>query len=121
MGVDRPDSDAYGITVTFTPTWFKVFPSADLSMPIAYSTGFKGNSPLQGSINDGLGSYAAGLRLDYASKHQLELRYVGYFGEVEYGSTYAGQPAAQTPLTANGATATLRDRNQILLTFKTTF
>lgn len=121
MGVDRPDSDAYGITATFTPTWYKVFPSADLSMPIAYSTGFKGNSPLQGSINDGLGSYAAGLRLDYASKHQLELRYVGYFGQVEYGSTYAGQPAAQTPLTANGATATLRDRNQILLTFKTTF
>jgi hypothetical protein len=39
--------------VNFTPTWFQVFPGADLSMPLSYSRGMSGNSAVGSGGNKG--------------------------------------------------------------------
>lgn len=116
-GIDKPTTNAFALTVNMAPTWFSVFPSADLSLPMAFSAGIRGNAPTSGTMNKGQGSWSIGARIDYAQKYQFELRFVSYLGQAAYGPTYTGAPAA---LTTNGSTAGLRDRDQVLFTFKTT-
>jgi hypothetical protein len=50
-----------GIALAFTPTWFQSFPGVDLSLPVSYSRGLSGNSPLVFGGNQGLGNYSIGL------------------------------------------------------------
>src|SRR5690606_1517485 len=38
--------DAYGLAVSFVPSWDQVFAGVDLSLPMFYSAGVKGNSPV---------------------------------------------------------------------------
>lgn len=110
--IDRVTRDAVGIAINVTPTWYQVLPAANLSMPLSYSTGLRGNSAVAGGGNDGAGSWAAGLALDVANRHHFELKYVDYFGD--YVTDSNGAVSA-----ANGGTAMLKDRGAIFFTYKT--
>ncbi len=111
--VDRVTKDFVGIALKFTPKWFQVFPGADLSVPLAYSTGVSGNSAVLGGGNKKSGSWTAGMSLDLYSQYRFDLQYVDYFGPY--------QTDASGAVVAAAGNATTKDRGTVYLTFKTTF
>ncbi|MNE18660.1 hypothetical protein D3C80_1117080 [compost metagenome] len=111
--VDKPDKNATALGLNFTPTWFQVFPGADLSLPLSFSQGLHGNSVVTLGGNEGTGSYSVGVGLDYLSQYRFDLKYVDFFGDVDKGSNGAVS-------VANGTSAILKDRGLITFTFKTT-
>lgn len=119
-GLDKPTKNTFGINLAFTPGWFSVFPSADLFIPVSLSRGISGNAPVTGAINKGNGSYSIGARIEYQSQYTFELRYIGYTGKVEFMDIDNSSTTA-TALSTGGAPAVLRDRNQLVFTFKTAF
>jgi hypothetical protein len=107
-----------GMGASFTPTWYQVYPGVDLSLPIAYSRGLSGNAATVFGGNQGNGNYSVGLGFDIFQKHRVDLKYIGYFGEInDYGTNALGQRV----ITQNGFTTLLKDRDFISLTLKTTF
>lgn len=109
--VDAVTRDFLGLGINFTPTWFQVFPSVDVSMPLSWSGGISGNSAVLSGGNHGAGSYSIGVAADIQSKYNIALRYVGFYGD------YTGNAANVT----NGTNAVLSDRGHIMLTVKATF
>lgn len=117
--------DAWGLSMTFTPTWFQVFPSVDLNLPIHYDRGLKGNSPVPFGGNENSGTWSIGIGADYKAKYKFDLTYTDYFGDYTsapnpflglvpgIGSTQLGS--------TNGGNAILHDRGWLSFTFKTTF
>lgn len=114
-GVDKVTRDYFGAAATFTPTWFQVLPGVDVSAPLSYSVGLKGNAGVQAGGNKSAGNYAAGLSFDVRSKYRFDLKYVGFFGPLALDAT------SGAVTTFGGATALLKDRGFIAATFKTTF
>jgi len=110
--LDKPSRDFFGAALNFTPTWFQVWPSVDLMVPLSYSRGVRGNAAVLAGGNEGAGSYALGIAGDIRSKHRIDLKYTGYFGN--YSTSATGT-------TFNGANAGTSDRGWWSLTFKTTF
>jgi hypothetical protein len=112
--IDAVDKDAVSLAINFTPTWFQVLPTVNLLFPISYSRGLYGNSAvtLGGSKNGG--TYSFGPALDINERYRVDLKYTDFFGDY----TRAANGAANV---VNGATAALKDRGFISLTFKTTF
>jgi hypothetical protein len=119
--IDAVTKDTYGLAMSFTPGWFQVFPGADLSMPVSYSVGLKGNSPVLFGGNKDAGSYSVGLALDLYSKYRFDLKFVDYFGTLIADGTGAIPSAATATAGANGLTPLLKDRGAVYLTFKTAF
>jgi hypothetical protein len=112
--IDRVDKDAFGVDVTFTPTWFQVFPSVDLLAPITFGMGLSGNGATISGINQGAGYYSFGISADIMSRYRVDLAYYGYFGNYSTDSTGA-------VTVNNGDYALLKDRNTIALTLRATF
>lgn len=112
--VDAVSKDYFGLGLNFTPTWYQVFPSVDISLPLSWAGGLSGNSAVLTGGNKNAGSFGIGIAADYQSKYNLALRYVGFYGD--YSTTPTG--AMNVP---NGTYASLSDRGHVLLTFKTTF
>lgn len=113
-GVDKVTKDFFGLNLSFTPTWFQVFPGVDLSAPIAYTIGIHGNSAVGSGGNRDAGSYAVGVAADVYQKYRFDLKYVDFFGPVRTNSAGA--------ITSNGGlNALLSDRGFVSLTVKTTF
>ena len=116
--------DAWGLQISFSPTWYQVFPALDLSMPVAYSRGLKGNSPVPFGGNQGAGSWSIGLSADYQSKYTLALAYTDYYGPsraVPTPAAFAVPGIGPTVLGSSNGNGNLRDRGWLSLTFKTTF
>lgn len=111
--IDRASKDFFGISAGFTPTWYQVFPGADLSMPLSYSIGISGNSSVPTGGNKNAGAWSAGLSMDLFVKYRLDLKYVDYLGE--YTKNASGAVAV-----ANGSAALLKDRGAAFFTFKAT-
>jgi hypothetical protein len=107
----------YGLAVNFTPTWFQVMPGVDLSAPLSWSRGMKGNSALAFAGNEENGQYALGLAADAYQKYRFDIKYVDYFGATKNGNLN-GLPAT---ISQNGFSTLLKDRGHIVATFKTTF
>jgi hypothetical protein len=103
-----------GLALAFTPTWYQVMPSVDLSAPLTYSRGLSGNAATIFGGNEDNGSYSLGLGADIFQKYRIDLKYIGYFGRL---NTY-GTPNV---VSQNGFSTLLQDRDFISLTFKTTF
>lgn len=128
-GWDKHDGcstkDAWGLTLGVTPTWFQVMPGVDLSMPVNYSVGLKGNSPVLFGGNERAGTWSIGLAADYLAKYNFALTYNDYFGQYKaeanpfFGVPGIGPTSMNGSL--NGGTALLRDRGWLSFTFKTTF
>jgi len=112
--IDAATKGYVGLGLNFTATWFQVLPSVDLSMPLAWSGGLRGNSAVTSGGNKNAGSFSLGLAADVNSRHNIALRYVGFYGSY---STLANG-AMNLP---NGTNALLSDRGHVLLTYKTTF
>lgn len=110
-------TDYYGLAVNFTPTWFQVLPGIDLSAPLSWSRGMKGNSALAFAGNEENGQYALGLAADAYQKYRFDIKYVDYFGATRNGNI-GGQNAT---ISQNGFSTLLKDRGHIVATFKTTF
>ena len=103
-----------GAGFAFTPTWFQVWPGIDLSAPITYAVGLKGNAATVFGGNQGNGNYSVGLGVDVRQKYRFDLKYIDYLGH--YRSTNGTAVTSQ-----NGFTTLLKDRGFVSLTFKTTF
>jgi hypothetical protein len=106
--------DYVGVGFGFTPSWFQVFPSVDLSMPLTYAIGVHGNAPTVFGGNEGLGNYSVGLSADVQQKYRFDLKYIDYLGR--YRSENGVSVTSQ-----NGFTTFLKDRGFLSLTFRTTF
>jgi hypothetical protein len=112
--IDAVTEHSFGAALVFTPTWYQVFPGMDLSMPLSYSRGLSGNSATQGGIEKNSGSWSVALSLDVYQKYKFDLTYAGYFGDVV---TDISGGITQN----NGLQGLLKDRDNLMLTFKTTF
>jgi hypothetical protein len=113
-GIDKPSKEFVGIGLSATMSWLQVWPGIDLSIPLSYSNGLSGVSAVASGGAKDAGSYGIGLIADISQKHNLALRYSGYFGE--YTTNAAGAVTV-----FNSSTALLRDRGFVSLTYKTTF
>lgn len=102
-----------GLAAAFTPTWFQVLPGVDLSLPLTYAIGLKGNAAVSGG-NQGAGSFSIGIGADIYQKHRVDLKYIDYIGKYR-------TDAAGTVTTTNGSNAALSDRGFVSLTLKTSF
>lgn len=102
-----------GAGVSFTPTWYQVLAGVDLSAPLSYSQGVKGNAATVFGGNEDMGNYTVGLSADIVQKYRVDLKYVAFFGK------YRDNGTAVT--TQNGFTTLLKDRDFVSLTLKTTF
>ena len=110
--------NAWGLTVRFVPTWFQVFPGADLSMPLLYSVGLKGTSPVLFGGYEGGSSYSAGLALDVKASYSLTLAYYGAYARHHDDSVNG---LGQRQVGAIGGIGAQWDRGWVSFTFKTTF
>jgi hypothetical protein len=102
-----------GIALAFTPQWFQVYPGVDLSAPLTYAIGVKGNAPTTFAGNQGLGNYSIGIGADVLQKYRFDLKYIDFLGH------YRDNGTAVT--SQNGLNTFLVDRGFVSLTFKATF
>jgi hypothetical protein len=109
----RATRNAYTGAVGFTPTWFSVFPSVDVSMPTSFSVGLSGNSPVALGGNKNTGTYSIGVNALVDQVYSVTLQYAGDMGELRLS------PTAGT--VQNGLGSLLADRGTLYLIFKTTF
>jgi hypothetical protein len=112
--IDRVSKDAFGVDLSFIPTWFQVFPSVDLLAPLTFGVGLGGNASTVAGINEKAGYYSIGVAADIMSRYRVDLTYFGYFGD------YATDPTGAVTFN-NGDYALLKDRGTLALTFRTTF
>jgi hypothetical protein len=112
--IDKVTEHAFMVALNFNPTWYQVFPGMDLSMPISFSRGLHGNSANFGGAAENSGNWSVGLDLDVYQKYKFSLQYAGYYGDVE---TDASGGMSQY----NGLATLLKDRDNLVFTFKTTF
>ena len=112
--INRATKDFVTVDLNFAPTWFQVFPGADLTLPLYYGRGLRGNSPTNIMQKDA-GSWSAGLSIDYLARHKFDLLYVDYFGKNRI------DPASGMVAVNNGDPALLKDRGTVSLTYRYTF
>jgi hypothetical protein len=113
-GIDKVTDNYFGLSLTFNPTWFQVFPGVDLFLPMAVSTGLSGNSAVTAGGNKHAGNYSVGVGADVYQKYRFDLKYTDYFGDLQLAPNGSVQSSA-------GLNALLKDRGFVSLTFKTTF
>lgn len=106
--------EAWGMNVSFTPTWYQVFPGIDMTLPLNFGMGLKGNSPAPLGAAENAGAWSVGVGLDIYSQYKVNLAYNDYFGD------YVQAPGTDQIIGLNGS-GTLNDRGWLSLTLKTTF
>lgn len=111
--LDRVTKDAWGFALTAEPKWYQVFPSVDLMLPIAVSSGLSGTSAVAQGGAKGVGAYSIGIGADYRNQYRFDLKYVDFFGDID-----ATNPNA---VVARDNPAYLKDRGMLVFNFKTTF
>ena len=112
--INRATKDFVSLDVNFAPTWFQVFPGADLTLPLYYGRGLRGNSPTNIMQKDA-GSWSAGLSIDYLARHKFDLLYVDFFGKNRL------DPVTGAVAVNNGDPALLKDRGTLSFTYRYTF
>lgn len=106
--------DQYGIALSFQPTWYQVFDGVDLSMPLFYSVGLKGNSPVMFGDNEGQGVWSVGVAADMYAAYNVSLKYNGFIAKHSDDELGAGS-------TSNASLGKYWDRDWVSLTFKASF
>lgn len=112
--IDKPTRSYFGLGVNFTPMWYQALPGVDLSMPLSFSQGLRGNAATTFGGNKGTGTWSAGLAATAWQAYTVNLSYIGYFGK--YDSAANGAATV-----FNGSSASVSDRGWVSLTLKTTF
>ena len=103
-------NDFMSISARVEPKWMQVWNGVDVTLPIYYTMGVKGNSAVFYGGYEGNGSFSVGLTADYQNKHNFALTF--------------SQPLDKKVITGNtvlGATSNLWDRGNLAFTYKTTF
>ena len=107
-------NSSYGITISAEPKWFQVFPGTDITLPLFYMVGLKGNSAVGAvGLNEGMGAYSVGIAADVDAKYNFALKYNGNLYKRQVGSL--GVPKT------NAALGDFSDRNWLSLTAKATW
>ena len=114
--VDRITKDYVGGQINFEPTWYQVFAGVDLSMPLSGAIGLVGNSAVTAGGTKNAGTYSVGFTADFFQKYKANLSYIGFFGPMGTPDQNTGEP-----LNGNGPYTSLKDRNMITVTLKTSF
>ena len=70
-----------GVTLLFAPKILQAIPGGDLSIPIFYQVGIKGNAATLSGGNKDAGNYSIGLSLDYRSQYVIALTYSDFIGK----------------------------------------
>jgi hypothetical protein len=109
--------DAWGLALKFEPQWYQVFPGANVTMPIVYTRGLKGTSPVLFGGYAGAYTYSVGLTLDYLSKYNFALAYNGSYARHTVAPNALGLPAVNTV----GGIGAQWDRGWVSFTFKASF
>lgn len=114
--------DGASVAAVFSPTWQQLFPSMDVSMPITFLYGLKGNSGVVGGGTLPEDSYILriGGRLEYYAgqqKHQFDLSYTTRDGKSGNAASFFGGAARN----ANTGLANFKDRDYISFTYSTSF
>lgn len=105
--------EAWHLAVSFTPSWSQVLPGVNLSAPMVYQVGLKGNAATTG-IAEGGQVLRVGLAADYRSRHRFELAYTAYDGKKRnLGATGAAGPF----WSLNGTPAAYSDRDFLSFTY----
>lgn len=112
-GIDKVDTNYFALALNLTPTYYQVWNSVDVLMPMSVSYGLHGNAGVTSGGNEDAGNYSVGVAFDIMSQHRVDLRYTDYFGRNDINA--AGVRVY------NGSNALLTDRGNVSLTFKTTF
>jgi len=110
--------NAASVAVSFLPVWQQAFPSVDISAPLFFTYGLKGNAAAVGAGTTPEGSWLIrpGIRAEYllgSYKHQFDLSYTARGGKT-------GTLPNATVLSASGL-ANFRDRNYVNFTYQTAF
>ena len=100
-----------GLAALFAPKVLQIFPGADLSIPLFYQVGLKGNAATLSGGNQGAGNYSIGLTLDYRSQYTFGLAYSDFIGKYKDNGSIA--TVGNGPLYA--------DRGLLALSFRTSF
>jgi hypothetical protein len=109
--------DAWGLALKFEPQWYQVFPGANLTMPIVYTRGLKGTSPVLFGGYEGAYTYSVGLTLDYVGKYNFALAYNGSYARHTVATNALGLPAVNSI----GGIGAQWDRGWVSFTFKASF
>jgi hypothetical protein len=117
VGSDKVTKDAFGLAVSFTPTWYQVAPGVDLTLPLFISGGLAGNSAVSGGGYRHQANYSLGVGAEVDQKYTVKLTY--------NGSTSPFTRDAHDPSVIDAGhspiPATLIDRGFVSLTLKTQF
>lgn len=105
--------NAIGLAMSFTPTWYHVANGVDISMPLVYRIGLKGNSPYLYGGNQGDGAYSIGLSAAVKNQYTLSLAYNGYLVRSKNNGVAV--------TSVNSAGDDISDRGWVSLTLKATF
>lgn len=106
--------DAWGMNVSFTPSWPQAFPGWDITMPTTLAYQIDGNGVALGGGNEGAVTWSIGIAGTLYSRYDFALRYVDAHGR--YATNAAG-----VATTTNGTNAVQNDHGWLSFTFKTTF
>ncbi|RJF92749.1 DUF1302 family protein [Noviherbaspirillum saxi] len=105
--------DAWGMNISFTPSWPQAFPGWDISMPTTLAYQIKGNGSALGGGNEGAVAWSIGIAGTLYSRYDFALRYVD--ARAQHNTNAAG-----VATTTNG-NAVQNDHGWVSFTFKTTF
>jgi len=100
-----------GMSALFSPKILQVIPSGDLSIPLFYQVGLKGNAATLSGGNKSAGNYSIGLQLDYQSKYTFAVNYSDFVGKYKDNGTIV--TVGNGPL--------YEDRGLLALSFRTSF
>ena len=114
--VDRATKDYVGGQINFEPTWYQVLAGVDLSMPLSGFMGLVGNSAVANGGTKNSGTYSGGFTADIYKKYKANISYIGFFGPMGPTDPQSGQL-----LNGNSPYTSLKDRNMVTVTLKTTF
>jgi hypothetical protein len=100
-----------GVSALFAPKILQVFPSADLTIPLFFQVGIKGNAATLSGGNKNAGNYSVGLQLDYQTKYTFGVTYSDFLGKYKDNGSIA--TVGNGPLYA--------DRGLLAISFRTSF
>ncbi|GAB3629938.1 hypothetical protein PTE30175_04919 [Pandoraea terrae] len=113
---------ALALAVLFEPQWLQVFPGWDMSAPLSYTIGLKGNPAYAagGFYAQGTNIYSAGVKFTYKSNTTITLAYNGYYWHHGPTTNVPGLGTSYAGFGGNGPVS-LNDRGWVSLTLKSSF
>lgn len=118
--------NSLAFAMLFEPQWLQVFPGIDISAPISWTVGLKGNPAYRASgfYGEQTNIYSAGIKFTYQQKTSLTFQYNGYNWRTHTigPDPVSGQPVylGNTGFGGIGAIG-INDRGWFQATFKTSF